>query len=62
MARELIANNPYPLVDATSPAAQASEVATMDYARNVLRLPFSKVLDWSAWAEGTDVEWGVHFD
>jgi hypothetical protein len=31
----------------------------MDYARNVLRLPVPKVLDWSAWAEGTDV--GVEY-
>lgn len=33
----------------------ASEVATMDYARNILSLPVPKVLAWSSRASGTPV-------
>ena len=51
---ELIAKIPYPLLTPRH-LSTASEVATMDYARNVLGLPVPKVFGWSASADRTDV-------
>ena len=51
---ELIAKIPYPLLTPRH-LCTASELATMDYARNVLGLPVPKVFGWSAWADRTDV-------
>lgn len=51
---ELIAKIPYPLLTPRH-LCTASEVATMDYARNVLGLPVPKVFGWSASADKTDV-------
>ena len=51
---ELIPKIPYPLLTPRHLCTE-SEVATMDYARNVLGLPVPKVFGWSAWADRTDV-------
>ena len=51
---ELIAKIPYPLLTPRH-LCTASEVATMDFARTVLKLPVPKVFGWSASADGTDV-------
>ena len=51
---ELIAKIPYPLLSPRH-LCTASEVATMDYARTVLKLPVPKVFAWSAFADRTDV-------
>ncbi|CAL1693832.1 unnamed protein product [Somion occarium] len=51
---ELVAKIPTPLVSPPH-LCTASEVATMDYVRNVMGLPVPKVFGWCSRAETTDV-------
>ena len=57
---ELIAKIPYPLLTPRH-LCTASEVATMDYARTVLKLPVPKVLGWSSTSTDSDDDVGAEY-